>query len=117
MYIEGEEEVYHHWSPTHSRWEIRFLFGHDRGRVIVLKFLIHNTMHIRWFKSVDEITHYFSRQMRRQRYELGQLQSYLQCMEMGYAALSRGENHIMPLGETAREFADSCFALAKRFLV
>lgn len=74
-------------------------------------------MRVNWFKSVDEIAHYFSREMRRQRYELAQLQSYLHCMEMGYAALDRGENHIMPLGETAREFADQCFALAKRYLV
>ena len=71
-------------------------------------------MKIRYF-SVEELKHYFSKAMRRQRWEIAQLQSYLHCMEMGYAALARGENHIMPLGETPREFANQCFALAKKY--
>lgn len=67
----------------------------------------------RTVKTFKQYFEYISRNAIRQRVQLAHLRSYLHCMEMGYAALERGENHIMPLGETAREFADSCFDLAK----
>lgn len=44
VYIEVEEDVYLVTHPTQSPWEIGFVLARDRGRVIVLKFLITHHM-------------------------------------------------------------------------
>lgn len=53
MYIMREEEVYLTETPTRLLWEIGFVLTNDRGRVIVLKFLIHK--HQKRYEKIKQI--------------------------------------------------------------